>query len=186
VSTLRGESSLDVSFSALRAELEHLEEQRLKLAQERAEAWRIRDLPATDKMTDELARIYERYRKVRAGVAAGKPGPISTTRDAITAIPEIVADPVRVFVRQRCQLRADAMTPTREIVAAYLHWAAAEGAEPASPHHITKQLGSLFSVATHRSHGVRLYRGITLGNTNPQAEGDTFGRRPEPVRILGA
>lgn len=173
---------------SLRAEFERLEGRRLSLAARRTDAWCSRDLSEAGRLTDELETIYERWRSARAGLkAGGRPGPItalSTTHASITTVPELVADPVAVFVRERCRLRSGALTQTTDLKSAYGQWAATAGAEPMSPHAITKRLLRMPGICTYRSHGRRLYRGIEIRHHNAQPEGDTFGEARKHVRTL--
>lgn len=153
----------------LRAELEHLEEQRLKLAQQRTDAWRARDLSAAKAMTGQLEAVYDEFRRARAA-AQGMPATSTKRRALITVVPEIHADPVAAFVTERCELRPDVSMPNTTLVAAYGLWATERGAEPMSAHAVTKRLLRLESgVTTYRSHGRRLYRGINVRRPDPQA-----------------
>jgi hypothetical protein len=172
----------------LRAELEHLEGQRQKLAEQRTDAMRatVWHKAIVDEKTAELAAIYKDFREARAGFeAGGGTGAVTRRRrDVITSVTEIVADPLGVFVRQCCLLRSDAMTQTVDLKTSYGRWAAVAGAEPMSPHAITKRLVRMRGVSLYRSHGRRLYRGVEVLNIDPMVEGDTFGDETAPVRIL--
>jgi hypothetical protein len=174
------------AVSKLRAELEHLEEERLKLAQQRSDAWRARDLSAARHMTGQLEAIYEEFRRARALQAVqGRPSMSMKRRALISTLPEIHTDPVAAFVRERCELRPDVSMPNTTLVAAYGLWATERGAEPMSAHAVTKRLLRLESgVTTYRSHGRRLYRGINVRRPEPQAQGDTFGSQAEAMRIV--